>query len=823
MVAVSLSVGAGCTSDATLADENGGVCADALTKNDSNNKKVEICHKAQTISVAQSAISAHLKHGDVLGKCKSTCPPKVCDDGNLCTSDTRLANGSCDHKQVSCDDGDPCTTDTCKPNLGCQSAPADGVACSDGDACTGPDSCQGGRCTGTAIARCCASDAACSDGDACTADRCSNRACSNTAIDCNVADRCQAGFCDPAAGGCSATPVSCDDGNPCTDDSCDAAVGCRTTPTADGSACQPAGCSGAACNGWICKSSSCVATVQFGPDVPFTLDFQSSSGDPVSLSFNRAALNSLIGRPELQTRVVRTVDLAQPVGNALTALKAACGTAWQFDQQNPSYNCNLTALGQTFKGADGTFESSTEYALIRALTMTPANAIVDGTSLESLKGVADSLGVGGGFNQILADTFGIARTREILLSTQVQASIITRFVASHPAAPSGSLSISLDDALNDLVTWTTRYGAIAGGHTGVVSSLQQAVLFGPGFAIDVHGTSNLRSYRGVDLSATSTGAMQRLQPPVGAPAGEGVVWDLSVAGMGASGLNAGATEAFTMALLENPNFVRTCDSASFNNCRSNTPTSPLASFVWSTPTWQLENLLAYAAYSTYAARVGYERSYVLGGLVVDVGFGGEPAGWTHYDTLFGIGSPPEDQYLWESTSEIAQVALHRISGATGLRFLAEGQANVRLPIALDVHVTADQVLSALRPSLVTRQTDLDQRALGNYATSNADVDFFAARADDGLAYLAFVSPDDPRPVAAYPYAKPGFFADANLSTPASTPFVLHAGETSHEAVRLDPGVARTLYLLDAAGALYRITATLNATGSGVLLATAKAL
>jgi hypothetical protein len=28
---------------------------------------------------------------------------------------------------------------------------------------------------------------------------------------------------------------------------------------------------------------------------------------------------------------VRGVDLAQPIGNGIAALKVACGTAWQFD------------------------------------------------------------------------------------------------------------------------------------------------------------------------------------------------------------------------------------------------------------------------------------------------------------------------------------------------------------------------------------------------------------------------------------------------------------------------------------------------------------
>jgi hypothetical protein len=275
-----------------------------------------------------------------------------------------------------------------------------------------------------------------------------------------------------------------------------------------------------------------------------------------------------------------------------------------------------------------------------------------------------------------------------------------------------------------------------------------------------------------------------------------------------------------MQLFENSSFIRGCDSDTYNNCRSNTPATPLANMVWSIPTWQLESVLAFAANTTYAARSGFQVSYVLGGLEINVGQGGEPAGWTNYSTIFGLGNPPVDQYLWESTAEIAQVALHRYA-SNG--YLAEGQANARLPINLDVHVTEEQVVTALLPSLAAHTSGLDQRALGDYAASNADLDFFAARGDDGLGYLAFVSADDPRPIASYPYAKPGFFADANLTSEISAPYVLHAGESSHQVVRLDPGVARTLYTMDAGGGLYRLTATLNAASTQVAVTLAKAL
>ncbi len=78
-----------------------------------------------------------------------------------------------------------------------------------------------------------------------------------------------------------------------------------------------------------------------------------------------------------------------------------------------------------------------------------------------------------------------------------------------------------------------------------------------------------------------------------------------------------------------------------------------------------------------------------------------------------------------------------------------------------------------------------------------------------------MSADDPRPTATYPYTKPGFFADDALAAKVSAPLVLHSTESSHEAVALDPGVARTLFVQDGAGEVYRITATLDAGSTAV--------
>jgi hypothetical protein len=555
----------------------------------------------------------------------------------------------------------------------------------------------------------------------------------------------------------------------------------------------------------------------------FVLGFQSGGGEPLALSLNRASLNALIDTAEQKTRVVRDVSLASPLTSAVTALKDACGTGWKLDQADPQFDCSLTALGQTFRGPDGTAKSSSEFALLRVLDMTPANANVDNTSVESLKDIVDAAGIGGGFQQLLADILGISRTRELLPSAQFVSTLVSRFVGAHPAATaSDGLAISLFDALNNLAPWGTTYGPIAGGHTGILdpSAPPQSVLLGPAFAVGVNGTSTLANFQGIDLSLAAAGLLRRPQPPTGVPAGDTAIWDLSLTGSSATDLVSTASTSLRMSVFEKNGFVPTCTS--FSNCVDNTPTTPVGTtFVWSTPTWQLENLLAFTARGAYATR-RVHLSYALGAVQIDVGQNGLPAGWSEYFTLAGIGSPPADQYLWETLSEVAQVALHRVVYGGTTTFLAEGIRGTLRVDQIDVHVTSDQFLTALLPSLASRTTSLGTLALGDYAASNADLDFFVARGDDGVAYLAFVSPDDPRPTATYPYTKPGFFADDALAAKVSTPVVLHSTESSHEAVALEPGVARTFFVQDAAGEVYRITATLDAGGTAVEVSVGRA-
>ena len=207
------------------------------------NDKVEICHfppgnpaNFQTITISAAALTAHLAHGDFGGSCANDCKlfGSVCDDGNLCTTDTCNADGTCSHSApTNCDDGNVCTTDSCDPATGnCVNPPVTGLTyCDDSNLCTSPDTCTStGTCEGTPIPGCCHTAAECDDGNLCTSDVCTNHTCSNRPVTCIAPDLCTDAACNPLDGTCVNAPKSCDDGNACTADSCNSADGsCQRT------------------------------------------------------------------------------------------------------------------------------------------------------------------------------------------------------------------------------------------------------------------------------------------------------------------------------------------------------------------------------------------------------------------------------------------------------------------------------------------------------------------------------------------------------------------------------------------------------------------
>lgn len=204
--------------------------------------KVTICHfppddpaSFQTITIAPSALPAHLAHHDFGGPCENDCAlfGSLCDDGNACTVDTCNADGTCaSSAPTDCDDANPCTADSCDPGTGaCVTAPVSTTTtCDDGNACTGPvDRCDGaGQCHGASIAGCCTANAACDDQNPCTDDTCDlgTHTCTNTTKTCTPSDLCHQASCAPDDGSCVEAPIECGAGASCIPDTGQCVTGC---------------------------------------------------------------------------------------------------------------------------------------------------------------------------------------------------------------------------------------------------------------------------------------------------------------------------------------------------------------------------------------------------------------------------------------------------------------------------------------------------------------------------------------------------------------------------------------------------------------------
>jgi hypothetical protein len=211
------------------------------------------------------------------------CRPGValaCDDGNACTSDACSPTQGCTHTAMAgctlcttaaqCDDGDLCTTDTCTGGRCAHAALPDGTSCDDGLFCDGAETCRSGVCTAGA-------PVGCDDGNACTTDACdeATRRCTHTALadcctsdaDCKVADACQTNErC--SAGRCVADAVICPNPGPCASAACDPQTGCQTVPLPDGTACDDGNActSNDACVAGVCGgSTSALADVSKDP------------------------------------------------------------------------------------------------------------------------------------------------------------------------------------------------------------------------------------------------------------------------------------------------------------------------------------------------------------------------------------------------------------------------------------------------------------------------------------------------------------------------------------------------------------------------------
>ncbi len=541
---------------------------------------------------------------------------------------------------------------------------------------------------------------------------------------------------------------------------------------------------------------------EFGPESELTLRITDESPPDLVLQMGRDEVAELFGDVAQEIELLE-LDSTPLLTNSLDAIKFACGDGWQLDNPNPNHDCSQTALGQSF--GDGNWQTSAEFSMVRILTMTPANSVVKGTSLEGVAGISDFLALfTGGFSGMMAESLEIAKTDEFLDTASLVASLKLNLIATHPGvSDDGKITVTLADALADMGTLATRLGP-AGDHPGILvpDYPTYGEVFGPDFQMNVTAESNLRVLDGVDLSGGKD-FISVVADVTGPSFEDEAEFDFNDPNkFSLTGLTANPTLDLRFAIYEHDEFVPACTSDISEACVSNAPGLPIGdNLVWTLDPWDLEYLTAYAGTLKYAT-----LSSVVTKLLIDlvkVGKDGNPPGWAEFNVPLGFlfGEPPA-QFVWEMINEVAQHDLHHLD-PNGPATFAEGDANVEFTLEdIPVGITGEEAANAVRPYLQAQGSDIAGYLLGNYKENSGPVDFYYRRASDGEPYLFWVTPEDLLDGLPYGWDKPGFYADPSLSEKLSSTDT-GVGDSAHEKLRVEPGET-VVYAADDEGDLYRI-------------------
>jgi hypothetical protein len=584
----------------------------------------------------------------------------------------------------------------------------------------------------------------------------------------------------------------------------------------------------------------------------FRVRLDDDAAPAVVLKLDKAKALEVFGEDGAKKITILEVDTEPLLENAIAMIQGACGEGWKLDNPNPNHNCALTPLGQSF---GPNWRTTPEFALVRLLTMTPANADVTGTSLEEFQKIVDanpqlfSITFGG----VLAETMRIGRTAPFVPTDQLVTSLQQQLFASHPAVtdPTGArMAVSLYEALNDLTPLATKLGPVGakpwagpGEHPGILvpddgTFTTKSNVMLPEFEMRVVSDSGLRRVAGINLAK---GAGDMYVRTADAP----LTFDFTdPAKLQISGLSPNPTIDMRFAMREFSGFVPSCTDVPA--CKTNLP-APLGApvgmgTVWTLPPFFLEPIVTRAAMETYNKKPAFAKCYLNDGNTppvcqtsIDIGTSPDPVGWMVFYNNFGFGGQvipvPKPQFLWELLTEVAQVAVHDPAGdgsgagAPAANNIAEGAAEPVYALrGVNIGMTADDILAKLRPTLQSQAADIADIILGRYWLNNDPIDFYYGREAPGAEpYLYFVAetdlrPDDqasttPRP---YRYTKPGFFSDPGLADSArvSSKTVNGVADTAHEKYKLPRG-ASTLYMQGDDGAAYRVDFYVPAKGDPV--------
>lgn len=536
---------------------------------------------------------------------------------------------------------------------------------------------------------------------------------------------------------------------------------------------------------------------EFGAETELILRIKDEAPPDLELQMGREEVAELFGDVADEIDLLE-LDSTPLLTNTLNAIKFACGDDWQLDNVDPNHDCSQTELGQSF--GDGDWENSAEFAMVRIMTMTPANSKVEGTSLEDVEDLAEFMTYfgDGGFPALLAESLEIATTDEFLDTASVVASLKEHLIATHPeVSDEGKIVVTLADALTDMATLADRLGPV-GEHPGILVAdfPTHGEVFGPDFQMNVIAESNLRILDGVDLSAGKD-YISVITDVTGPSFEDEAEFDFNdPAKFSLTGLTPNPTLDLRFAIGEHDSFIPSCTTDVNAACVDNEPGNPVGDgLVWSLDRWDIEYMVAYAGALKYATLESVVEKVFTE--VVKVGKDGNPAGWAVFDVPV-FGEPPA-QYVWELINEVAQYNLHHLENTT----FPEGTANVEFTLEdVPVGITGEEAATAVRPFLQAQSSKIAGFLLGNYKQNSGPVDFYYRRASDGDTYLFWVTPDDLADDLPYGWETPGFYADPDLSEKLSSTD-LGVGDTEHEKLKISAGTT-VVYAADDDGETYKI-------------------
>ncbi|WP_146158337.1 hypothetical protein [Enhygromyxa salina] len=541
---------------------------------------------------------------------------------------------------------------------------------------------------------------------------------------------------------------------------------------------------------------------EFGPESELTLRISDEVPPELTLQMGRDEVAELFG-DVANDIVLLQIDSTPLLTNTLDTVKFACGSDWQLDNEDPNHDCSLTELGQSF--GDGNWQTSPEFSMVRILTMTPANSVVTGTSLEGVEGAADFFAMfTGGFSEMMAESLKIAVTDEFLDTDAVVSSLRHNLIGTHPeATPAGLISVTLADALTDMATLGARLGPV-GDHPGILvpDYPTYGPVLGPDFEMKVAASSNLRVLDGVDLGAGKD-YISVIADVTGPSFDDEAEFDFNdPAKFSLTGLTPNPTLDLRFAIYEHHGFIPACSTDVSEACVGNKPGTPVGDgLVWTLDRWDLEYMVGYAGLGKYETLMSVVTKVWTD--VVRVGMDGNPGGWAVFDVPGGSWfDEPPSQFVWELINEVAQHNLHHLD-PEGPPTFAEGDANVAFTLEqVPVGITGPEAADGVRPFLQAQASDIAGYLLGNYKANSGPVDFYYRRAEDGNPYLFWVTPADLHDDLPYAWDRPGFYADPDLTQKLSSVDV-GIGDSTHEKLAVTAGET-VVYAEDDDGVRYRV-------------------